>query len=139
MEAQVEVGVGSGVDLERKDVSQEPFVYRALELMGNCCRLFFWLVAQLPRVVKVRLPSGDISGMADSIGAPIQKPVYQGLARLVGETLAPLPLDARCILFRANFQVRSCSLGTMLAVDGVNCFPVASKCSGDRKSCDNAI
>ena len=82
---------------------QRSVVYRALELVANCLRLFLWFVAQLPRVVKVRLPSGDLSGMADSLGAPVKKSVYEGLARLVGAGFTPLPLDARGILFRAEF------------------------------------
>ena len=71
--------------------------------MVNFCRLFLWLVAQMPRVVKARLPSSDLSGMADNDGAPVKKSVYEGLARLVGETFMPLPLDLRGILFRADF------------------------------------
>ena len=86
-----------------EDTIQESLVYRALELITNFSRLFLWFVAQMPRVVKARLPSSDLSGMADNEGAPVKKSVYEGLARLVGETFTPLPLDSRGILFRADF------------------------------------
>ena len=85
------------------DFGQEPFVYRVLELMANCSRLFLWFVAQLPRVVKARLPSADLAGIADSVGTPVEKSVYQGWVRLIGEVFTPLPLDARGVLFRAEF------------------------------------
>ena len=55
------------------DFSQEPVAQRLLGLIANCWRLFLWFVAQLPRVVKARLPSADRSRMADSIGTPMQK------------------------------------------------------------------
>ena len=47
--------------------------------------------------------------------------------RLVGEAFIPLPLDARGILFRAEFPGEELLPGMILAVDGVNYFPVASK------------
>ena len=88
---------------EASDSGREPITYRLWGLISNCWRLVLWLAAQLPRVAKARLLSADLSGMADSVGTPIEKSVYQGLVRLIGEAYIPLPLDARGVLFRAEF------------------------------------
>ena len=92
---------------EANDCSQSPLVYRLLELIANSCRLCLWLITQLPLVIKSRLPSADLSGMADSVGTPIENSVYQNLVRLIGESFSPRPLYARGVLFKAEFPAEA--------------------------------
>ena len=79
--------------------------------LTNSWRLFLWLMARIPQMLKDRLhsvknrfsPEARPSGYLDKQGMPIDQTAIGRLARIAGRAWRPRPLDASGVLFRAKF------------------------------------
>ena len=79
--------------------------------LTNSWRLFLWLMARIPQMLKDRLhsvkncfsPEARPSGYLDKQGMPIDQTAIDRSARIAGRAWRPRPLDASGVLFRAKF------------------------------------
>jgi thioesterase domain-containing protein len=83
---------------------------RLRKILGNSWRLFAWLAARIPQMLKDRLhsvksrfsPDARPSGYLDKEGIPIDQAAIDRFARIAGSAWRPRPLDALGVLFRAK-------------------------------------
>jgi hypothetical protein len=73
-------------------------------MFGNSWQLLWWLLAQMPRVVKTRLMRAARSAnIVDIEGITVGEIVVSGMGSIIGKSFHPRPLDASGVLIRAKF------------------------------------
>ena len=86
------------------------FLARLSASLADSWRLFLWLKARIPKMLKGRLqsakqyfsPEARPSGYLNKQGVPIDQTVIDRLVRVAGRAWRPRPLDASGVLFRAK-------------------------------------
>jgi amino acid adenylation domain-containing protein len=89
---------------EPPSADRAPHSGKLLARLVDSARVAMWMLARVPKAVKTRLtPDTNLSGYIDKQGVPIYQKVINGLARMVGRSYRPTPLDAPGVLIRARF------------------------------------
>ena len=86
------------------------FLARLSASLADSWRLFLWLKARIPKMLKGRLqsakkyfsPEARPSGYLNKQGVPIDQTVIDRLVRVAARAWRPRPLDASGVLFRAK-------------------------------------
>ena len=90
--------------------SDPPYLARLSTSLADSWRLFLWLRARIPQMLKGRLhavknhfsPEAGPSGYLDRHGVPIDQTAIDRLVYVVGRAWRPRPLDALGVLFRTK-------------------------------------